>query len=212
METRKTQSPKIKERRFFTGLEVRESEEQPGVIEGIAAKVGEEYDMGWYREKILPGAFDAVMEDDVRVLKNHDSNYILGRTKSGTAEIFLTSEGHLGYKYATPNRSYAKDLEDEIRTGDIDQSSFAFIIRKQTWREEKRGDKWVEIREIEEIEQLFDVSPVTYPANPNTEVGKRAWEQRQAEKAAEKEAISTEQSKREARLREVNLSILNQQI
>lgn len=197
------------ERRYMQDVVVRASDDE-GYIEGIASKVNVEYDMGWYIERIAPGAFDNVLDDDVRVLKNHDPNYILGRTKSGTAEIYVTSDGHLGYKYKTPERTYAKDLEDEIRTGDIDQSSFAFRIAKQVWIEEKRGDKYVNIREIQEMDQLFDVSPVTYPASPDTTVGKRAWELRQEEiKQIEenKEENDQEAVKRSARLREVNLLI-----
>lgn len=191
--------------RYVTGIEVRK-DEQSGTVEGIASKVGVEYDMGWYMERIKPGAFDDVLGDDVRVLFNHDPNQILGRTKSGTAEIFKTPEGHLGYRYKTPDRSYARDLEDAINAGDVDQSSFAFMIRDQSWIEETRDGKTVNVREISKMERLYDVSPVTYPASPDTTVAKRSFDAIQEERQ-EQEETTNEAAKRSARLRELNLQI-----
>lgn len=188
------------------------------MIEGIAAKVGVDYDMGWYTERVMPGAFDSALKDDVRVLKNHDPNYVLGRTKSGTAEIYLTPEGHLGYRSQIPNRTYAQDLADELRSGDIDQSSWAFTISDSGWLTETRDGESVDVFEIRKVERLYDVSPVTYPANPDTASGVRAlWEARCAEKQEEvqeikEDTISAESGEREARLREVQLLIIKESL
>lgn len=203
METQKRQNKDF-ERRFVSGIEVRKDEET-GTVEGIASKVGVEYDMGWYIERIAPGAFDNVLNDDVRVLFNHDPNQILGRTKAGTAEIYKTKEGHLGYRYQTPNRTYARDLEDAINAGDVDQSSFAFRIENETWSKETRDGKEVHIRDIEQMHSLYDVSPVTYPASPDTTVAKRSFDAIQEERQEQEE--NTEAVKRSARLRAVNLII-----
>lgn len=206
---KKKQTPS-KEIRYVSGIEVRKDEET-GRVEGIASKVGVEYDMGWYVERIKPGAFDDVLGDDVRVLFNHDPNQILGRTKSGTAEIFITPEGHLGYRYNTPDRSYARDLEDAINAGDVDQSSFAFRISDQTWIEEIRDGQTINIREISKMEQLYDVSPVTYPASPDTTVAKRSFDALQEERENKEEQdhnANEAASQRSARLREIHLSNL----
>jgi len=71
------------ERRFNADkVEMREDNE---TISGIASKVGNYYDLGYYEEKIEPGAFDDVLNDDVRVLFNHEPGLLLGRTKNKTA-------------------------------------------------------------------------------------------------------------------------------
>jgi HK97 family phage prohead protease len=167
------------ERRYFSS-EVRatrndDANDANSVIEGYAAKFNSETVIGnyWqYREVILPGAFDDVLNDDIRALFNHDPNQILARSINGkgTLEVFVDATG-LKYRYTTPDRSYAKDLQNAIDTGDVSQSSFAFKIKEQRWIE-KEGD--MELREIVSFEKLYDVSPVTYPAYADTEVAKRS--------------------------------------
>jgi uncharacterized protein len=163
------------EKRTITSknIEVREAEDGGYVIEGIAAMVDKDNDMGWYIERIERGAFDGRLNDDVRFLINHDPNLILARTKSGTGELFTDDNGNLCYRYTTPNRTYAKDLADAIRSGDIDQSSYAFTIEDQEWENRADGK---EVRTIKKYAQLYDVSPVTYPADPDTSVAKRSYE------------------------------------
>ena len=60
-------------------------------IEGHAAIFNSPSDSGglaWFTEEIMPGAFkDAIKEDDVRALFNHDSNYVMGRNTAGTLEL-----------------------------------------------------------------------------------------------------------------------------
>lgn len=142
------------------------NEWQPAVIEGIASRVGVTYDMGWFSERIEPGAFDDVLQDDVRCLMNHNPNFVLARTASGTLELYLTEEGHLAYRYTTPDRSYARDLQDAILTGDVSQSSFAFYPSDYRWELEDGKDVLVHTK----FRSLLDVAPVTYPASDTTEV------------------------------------------
>lgn len=164
------------ERRYFTlkTAEIRMSgggEDEPAVIEGIAAVVDRATDIGPWEEMILPGAFDDVLGDDVAALFNHDPNQILARTTSGTLELFISKEGNLGYRFTTPNRSYATDLQDAIASGDVSQSSFAFRIKEVQWEFREPDEK--DLRKIVKLDRLYDVSPVTYAAYPDTSVGKR---------------------------------------
>lgn len=165
------------ERRFFTApVNFRESHnDEENVIEGVASVVSRQYNMGWYREEVLPGAFDEVINDDVRALFNHDPNYILARSVNGqgTLQLYIDDAGNLAYRYKTPDRQFAKDLQDAIRSGDVTQSSFAFKIKEQRWIEIE-GEP--ELRQIVKLERLYDVSPVTYPASPDTTVAKRSFE------------------------------------
>ena len=187
-----------------TNIEVREADEGGYIIEGIAAMVDKDNDMGWYVERIERGAFDGRLNDDVRFLINHDPNLILARTKSGTGELFTDDNGNLCYRYKTPNRTYAKDLADAIRSGDIDQSSYAFTIEDQEWQNRSDGR---EVRTIKKYAQLYDVSPVTYPADPDTSVAKRSHDE--AMKDAKKEQKTDEFNELDAKYRDRRLSLIS---
>ena len=162
------------ERRFISHpVEFREDNEE-GTIEGIASEVERWYDLGYFEERIAKGAFDEVMDNDVRALFNHDPNLVLARTKSKTLNLSTDKKGNLVYRYKTPNRSYAKDLEDSVKSGDVDQSSFAFRVAEESWEwRDDNKDLKKDRRTITRIEKLYDVSPVTYPASPSTTVAAR---------------------------------------
>lgn len=164
------------ERRVLTH-KVEYREEDEGKIEGIASRVDEWYDLGGFDERVAKGAFDDVLENDVRALFNHDPNLVLARTKSKTLELFKDKEGNLAYRFKTPNRSYAKDLEDAVKSGDVDQSSFAFRVKEEKWEwRDDNKDLKKDRRTILKFEKLYDVSPVTYPASPSTTVATRQIE------------------------------------
>ena len=169
------------ERRFVSHpLEYRE--EDDGTIEGIASKVEEFYDLGWFEEKVARGAFDDVLKDDVRALFNHDPNLVLARTKSKTLKLFVDKDGNLAYSYKTPQRSYALDLQDSVKNKDVDQSSFAFRVKEEKWEWATKENKLKkDKRTIIKFEKLFDVSPVTYPASPSTKVAARKLEDHNGE-------------------------------
>jgi len=165
------------ERRFFTQqMEIR-SEEKGSVVEGVAAVVNSRTNMGWYDEEVMVGAFDDVMQDDVRCLLNHDPNFVLARSNKGegTLSLSINERGDLAYAYTTPNRTFAKDLEDAIRTGDISQSSFGFGIKDDVWVKQENGR---ELRQIVKLKFLADVSPVSFPAYAatSTTIAKRSFE------------------------------------
>ncbi len=166
------------ERRTFTGtVHTRsEGEGMPKEIGGIAAVINSATDLGYFEEVILPGAFDnALSKDyDIRCLFNHEAELILGRTKANTCKVFVNGDGNLEYTwipdYENPTHM---SVVRSIMRGDITQSSFAFTIKEQTWSEsEKYGSMGK--RTIKVIDELFDVSPVTYPAYADTEADARS--------------------------------------
>lgn len=146
-------------------------------IEGHAAvfnQWSEKLGSRWFsfREKILPGSFtESIQQDDVRALINHDPNLILGRNKSNTLEL---SEDNIGLKVriVPPDTQYARDLMVSIDRGDITQMSFMFEVLSDRWGSEEGIDA-DEVREISKV-KLYDVSPVTFPAYPQTDVGTRS--------------------------------------
>lgn len=158
------------ERRTFEVEEFRMVDGEEPEITGYAAvfdKLSE--DLGGFREKVASGAFSkSLMKDDIRALFNHDPNYVLGRNKAGTLE--LEEDGHgLRIRVKVPKTQWAMDLMESIKRGDINQMSFGFRTIKDTW--EKVGNNTE--RTLQEA-QLFDVSPVTYPAYPQTSAAVRS--------------------------------------
>ncbi len=159
-----------------------ESAEYDGrTIRGYAAvyNVDSEW-MGGFYEQISAGAFDSVMENDVRAYFNHDENYLLGRVSSGTLRISTDKKG-LFYEVDLPNTTYANDLIELMKRGDVNQSSFAFLIEKDRW-EQRDG---VTYRIIEKVSRLLDVSPVAQPAYPDatSELKRRELETENKEEA-----------------------------
>tara|TARA_R100000655_G_scaffold110126_1_gene167938 strand:+ start:3841 stop:5706 length:1866 start_codon:yes stop_codon:yes gene_type:complete len=131
------------------------------IIEGYAALYDNETNIGPFKETIARGAFDDVMENDVRALLNHNPDYVLGRSGAGTLELELDDTG-LKYRIKLGEQQYAKDLYESVKRGDISQSSFAFTIAEQSWSEDRT------VRSVDKVATLLDVSPVTYPAYKDT--------------------------------------------
>lgn len=162
-------------------IELRQSESGKDTVFGYALKFGVPYDMGWFTEEIQRGALDGADLTDVRILFNHDQNLILGRTKAGTAKVGIDEVG-MWYMAELPDSPTGQNVKEALRRGDIDQSSWAFSISTDESGRSK-GDKWMnkdgkDYRVITSVRAVYDASPVTYPANPDTTAAKRSKEVR----------------------------------
>ena len=160
------------ERRAFAidNLEIRKQAAGPGTIAGHAAVFNSlSVNLGGFREKIDPGAFKrTIKESDIRALFNHDANQVLGRNKAATLRLTEDEQG-LAIEIDPPDTQAARDLTVLIERGDVSQMSFGFRTITDRW--ETQGGE--QIRTLEEVD-LFDVSPVTFPAYPETDVALRA--------------------------------------
>ncbi|MEN6370926.1 MAG: HK97 family phage prohead protease [Armatimonadota bacterium] len=146
-------------------------------IEGHAAVFNSLSEEIWgFREIIKPGAFaNAIVKSDVRALWNHNPDYVLGRTKAKTLTIAEDDRG-LAVNIIPPDTQFARDLMTSMDRGDIDQMSFAFTVKNERWYTVEENGESFTIREITEVGELFDVSPVTYPAYKDTDVSARTKE------------------------------------
>jgi len=173
----------------------------PPMIVGYAAVFGMRSDVigGSFVEEIAPGAFDDVLQQDVRGLFNHNPNYLLGRTKSGTLRLSVDSRG-LRYEIDPPDTQTVRDLVlTPLARRDMSGSSFTMRVIEDEWREE--GD--LIVRTIKRIAELRDVGPVAFPAYPDATAAQRsldAWKQTRDE-AGPARAIN----ERAARLRDLDL-------
>jgi uncharacterized protein len=152
----------------------------PGLMYGYAAKYNSlSTDLGGFFEKLAPGCFRDVMEDDCRCLRNHADDNLLGRTKSGTLTLSLKDDG-LFYECELPDTTAGRDTAEMVRRGDMSGSSFQFNIAMD-------GSEWdfdgpVPIRTITKIGRLYDVSPVTNPAYLDADVDMRDFEAARAKR------------------------------
>lgn len=165
-------------------VEIRAKEDGKKKIVGYAARFNELSELlgGWFRERILPGAFDGVLErSDVRALFNHDSNIVLGRSKSGTLGLIVDEQG-LFYEIDPPETRTAEEIIVSIERGDIDGSSFAFTPAETRWETLTENGRTVDIRNIVTFDLIYDVSPVTYPAYPTSSADMRSLEDIRMEK------------------------------
>lgn len=161
------------ERRFFAQpLSIQHrAEGESRTITGYAAVFNKDSeDFGGWVERIDPKAFDDVLGDDAVALFNHDPNLILARNNVNLT-LSIDDVG-LKYTFEAPNTTVGNDLLENIRIGNVRQSSFAFIASATKW--EDPADKTQRsVRTILKVERLYDVSPVTYPAYPDTTVASR---------------------------------------
>lgn len=173
---------KMETRQLTTKLELRKLENEAEVIEGYALKFDRWSDtLGWFypfREKLEPGCLDEADTSNVVALFNHDQSQILGRT-GANLDLEIDNIG-LKFRIKPTNTTLSNDLLENIRSGVINQCSFAFTIPDEDDAEEWRENEETGVYErfIKKIDRLYDVSVVTTPAYPDTEavVGARGKE------------------------------------
>lgn len=163
------------ERRVAEGqMEVRAGEDGAQTLVGYASVFGQiSDDLGGFREIVEPGAFrDSIANGaDVRALWNHDSNLVLGRTRAGTLRLAEDEHG-LRVEIDVPPAGWAQDMLVSVRRGDVSQMSFGFTVpdNGHTWGRLANGGALRSLRAV----RLIDVSPVAFPAYPQTSLQVRS--------------------------------------
>ena len=140
-------------------------------IEGYFSVFNSEYPL-WEgaSEIVKPGAFTNSVSGDVRALINHDSSLVLGRTKAGTLALRQDERGLWGSIKINRDDVDAMNLYARVQRGDVDQCSFGFDIKRETFVDLGDGKcRW----EIEEVDPLYEVSVCTSPAYTETSVSAR---------------------------------------
>lgn len=164
------------ERRIIEStLELRASKsgDGPGEIVGYAAKYNSlSQDLGGFFEKLAPGCFASVMQDDTCCLRNHDDDNLLGRTTAGTLLLVADDVG-LQYFCDLPDTSCGRDTAKLVGRRDMRGSSFQFNIAVDGADWDFDGD--APLRTIRKVSRLWDVAPVTNPAYLDTEVDMRSF-------------------------------------
>lgn len=141
------------------------------VASGYAAVFGmRSENLGGFIEVIDSKAFNkTVKEADVRALFNHDPAALLGRTSSGTLTLGVDERG-LPFSVRLPDTSVGRDAAKLLERGDITGTSFGFSTVRDSWGQTEDG---FPLRSLQEV-RLHEVSLVTFPAYPDTEVALRS--------------------------------------
>lgn len=150
-----------------------------------------------YKERIDPHAFDDADMTDV-VFRIDHQGAVYARTSAGTVTLDVDEHG-LHNVNDLSRSARARAIYDELRAGNYPQMSFAFKVAKE------HVERDTHTRVIDRIAKVFDVSPVSFPANPNTFLTARSLidgeiERERAERlAAEKRAADIEEAERLAK-------------
>lgn len=157
-------------------------------IEGYALLFDTPSDGLCFDEIIERGALDGVIEkSDVLAVLNHNVDRgVLARSRNGEGSLTLiVDEVGLLYRFEAPNTALGDELLENLRRGEVCESSFCFTVESDSWDFEQNGrDK----RTIHKIAELFDVSPVYSGAYSATTVYTRSRDEQRAaadEKARE---------------------------
>lgn len=166
------------------GNVIRQADSESRMVEGYALLFETSSDGLNFEEVISREALEGVIaRSDVFALLNHSKERgILARSINGAGSLTLeVDEKGLLYRFDAPNTALGNELLENLRRGEINQSSFAFDVDSDKW-ERKSDGTWK--RTINKIGHLYDVSPVYNAAYSKTSVymrGKEVEEERLAE-------------------------------
>lgn len=162
----------MKEKRYISEIRSVGGGENSRHIEGYALLFNvRSVQLGDFSEVIMPSALtdEILKRSDVLALLNHDiTRGVLARSRNGEGSLTLTiDEKGLKYEFDAPNTALGDELIEGIKRGDIRNSSFSFLVKRDEWQQTPEGGY---LRIIHEFDQLFDISPVYQPAYDETTV------------------------------------------
>ena len=189
-------------------IEVREANEagEPSYIVRGYASTFEPYvlfeeDGVQYKEQIDPHAFDETDMSDVVFRIDHEGA-VYARSSAGTLKVGVDERG-LFDEADLSKTAKARELFEDIVAGNYPKQSFAFTVREDSY------DRDSHTRTILKIGKLFDVSPVSFPANPTTSLGVATRDYFNGVIEAERaERLANEKRARDKALLELKIKIM----
>lgn len=185
-------APKYEQRSFTVELRAEERHRgAPPTIVGHAAVFNSlSEDLGGFREQIAPGAFTRTIREGgpVYALWNHDPNYVIASTKNGSLRLSEDRNGLRAEMDPLDTPTIRDLVVKPIQDGLISKMSFGFSVPRGG--AEMASDKIGPVRTLRDVD-LFDVSPVTFPAYPATDVQARMSRLRELLRAADPSVAST---------------------
>ena len=148
-----------------------ENEEPQYIVEGYATTYDDpytlvEYDGIKYNETISRDAHAGADMSDVIFLYNHEG-MVFARQKNGTLQLSSDDKGlHVWADLGSTEDS--RRMFESIKAGLVTQMSWAFTVADENYDEETHT------RNITSVRKIYDVSAVSIPANPNTDISEAA--------------------------------------
>lgn len=156
-------------------LEIKSDDSAGFKIGGYAAVFDTFAGDGYFREQIATGALDGRLQDDVRLLINHEG-LPMARVGSGTLALSIDARGLYMETVLDPEDPDTARIVSKMRRGDLREMSFAFIVEDDEWEE---GETYA-ARTVTKIKELIDVSIVTTPFYPTASVALRSLDAHRA--------------------------------
>jgi HK97 family phage prohead protease len=145
-------------------------------IEGLAVAIGQEADLGYCREVMAPGCLDGADLRDVPLLVNHATERVpVARSRrnngSSTMQLSVQPEGlRFSASLDVEGSPAAAELWSAVSRGDVSGMSFCFSTAGEEWQDEDTDSP---LRTVTAIAAIYEVSAVTHPAYPQTELSAR---------------------------------------
>lgn len=161
----------IKAEREYRSMGLMEANGDEYIVEGYATTFNDPYllfsdgDRDFY-EQVDSRALEGTDLRDV-ILQYDHSGMVFARTKNDTLQL-STDEHGLKIRADLGKTEASRQLYEAIASGLVDQMSFAFVVDREEY------DKTTRTRTITHIKKLYDVSAVSIPANPGTEISARS--------------------------------------
>ena len=197
-------------RAFLFDIESKNDEQRGKTISGRPIVYNSRTDLGWYDEIIADGELDRADLKDVRLLVNHNVDMIpLARSRNNnensTMQLVVVPNAGLDFRadLDVENNADARALGSAVDRGDISGMSFMFTVSREEWDDVETDHP---TRRILEIEKVFEISAVTFPAYAATSIEARGL--RDALESA-RASLESERAKRaEIELRRKRIKLL----
>ena len=180
-------------------------------VEGYATTFDDPYTMfedsdGWkYVEIIDRHALDDADMSDVIFQYDHEGR-VYARNSNGTLAIEPNDHGlFIAADLSKTHKS--RSMYEDIEVGNVTRMSWAFIPSEETYTSD--AENKVFTTRITRVKKVFDVSAVSYPADPNTEISARHLVNGEIEARRQRESLQRdlERRRKEVALRARAMSI-----
>ncbi len=142
-------------------------------VEGYATTFDEPYVL-WecdgiqYKEVIDRHALDSADMSDVIMQFDHTGR-VFARTGSSNTLLINPDDHGLFMAADLSKTEQARSMHEDIAAGLITKMSWAFTVQEDSY------DRETHTRRILKIKKVYDVSAVSFPANPSTDISARSW-------------------------------------
>lgn len=155
------------------GMEVRAAGDNQRILTGTAVVYGQTTDMGFFFERIQPGALTDVLaaDDNIAVLYEHDRRSLLASLQGKSLTLTDTPKG-LNFRMDVAETSIGNDVLALVKRGELKGMSFAFRVAENGQQFADEGGKTVRV--ITKIDMMPEITITAWPAYGDTKVNTRS--------------------------------------